>query len=263
MKITFGIITLNEAQNLPRCLASVQSVADEILIVDSGSVDGTREIAESFGAVWHEISWPGYVRQKNNVLALSSHEWVFSLDADEALSPELLREIEQLKSTMPPQDTAGFSMPRCVFYEDRWIRHGDWYPDRLTRLFRKSQALFTGGRVHERLELRGTVLKLKGEIEHHSFQGTEDHRQRCRKYARLWAEDKAEQGRRASWLAPFLHAGFRWFRGFIVKRGFLDGRRGWTIACMSTYEVFLKYSLLREFQSTHKLPPSPSPRDGL
>lgn len=259
MKITFGIITLNEAQNLPRCLASIQSVADEIVIVDSGSIDGTRSIADSFGAAWHEISWPGYVRQKNNVLELASHDWVFSIDADEALSPALLREIQQLKNAAPPEDVAGFSMPRCVFYDDRWIRHGDWYPDRLTRLFRKSLAKFTGGRVHERLELQGTVSKLAGEIEHHSFQGAEDHRQRCRKYARLWAEDKAEQGRNAHWITPFLRAGFRWFRGFIIKRGFMDGRRGWTIACMSAYEVFLKYSLLRKFHSLSKQPPSPRP----
>ena len=250
MKITFAIITLNEEQNLGRCLQSIRDVADEIVIVDSGSVDGTRSIAAAFGATWHEIPWPGYVRQKNNVLALASHEWVFSIDADEALSESLAIEIQRLKSGEAPEKSAGFSVPRCVFYEGRWIRHGDWYPDRLVRLFRRSLGSFTGGRVHERLELRGPVLKLAGELEHHSFQGLEDHRQRCLKYARLWSEDKFAQGRRAYWFTPLLRSAFRWFRGFVLKRGFLDGKRGWTIACMSAHEVFLKYTFLRKMQAS-------------
>ena len=250
MKITFAIITLNEEQNLGRCLQSIRGVADEIVIVDSGGVDGTRSIAAAFGATWHEILWPGYVRQKNNVLALASHEWVFSIDAVEALSAPVALEIQRIKNAGVPENIAGFSVPRCVFYEGSWIRHGDWYPDRLVRLFRRSFASFTGGRVHERLEMRGPVSKLAGELEHHSFQGLEDHRQRWLKYARLWSEDKASQGRSDYWVTPFVRAGFRWFRGFVLKHGFLDGKRGWTIACMSAREVFLKYSFLRVLQAS-------------
>lgn len=262
MKITFAIITLNEERNLGRCLQSIRGVADEIVIVDSGSVDGTRSIAAAFGATWYEIPWPGYVRQKNNVLALASHEWVFSIDADEALSARLALEIQRIKDAEAPENIAGFSVPRCVFYEGRWIRHGDWYPDRLVRLFRRSLAAFAGGRVHERLEMRGPVSKLAGELEHHSFQGLEDHRQRSLKYARLWSEDKVSQGRSAYWFTPFLRAGFRWFRGFVLKYGFLDGRRGWTIACMSAREVFLKYSLLRALQASGNQQPASGPPAG-
>lgn len=245
VKITFGIITFNEEKNLARCLASIQSVADEILIVDSCSTDRTRAIAEAYNAVWHEIPWPGYVQQKNHVLRLASHDWIFSIDADEALSPLLLSEIRALKAQGIPEEIHGFSMPRCVFYDNRWIRHGDWYPDRLTRLFRRRSAQFTGGRVHERLELKGKTAQLRGDIEHYSFDGLEDHRSRCEKYARLWAEDKFEAGRSAPWFAPCLRSALRWFRGYILRGGFLDGRRGWQIATLSAHEVYLKYTLLR------------------
>lgn len=247
VKITFGIITFNEEKNLERCLASLHPLADEILVVDSCSTDSTRAIAKAFAVNWHEIPWPGYVQQKNNVLRLATHEWIFSIDADEALSPELFREIKELKARGIPANIQGFSMPRCVRYENRWIRHGDWYPDRLIRLFKRTAGRFTGGQVHERLELDGNVAALQGDIEHYSFEHAQDHQQRCQKYARLWAEDKFAAGRSSQWFTPYLHSGFRWFRGFILRGGFLDGRRGLQIARMSAYEVFLKYTLLREF----------------
>lgn len=249
MKITFGIITLNEESNLERCLSSIKQVADEILIIDSGSTDGSRKIAEKFNVRWIEIEWPGYVAQKNNMLQRATHTWVFSIDADEALSPELVQEIEALKILDgPKEDASGYSMPRCVFYDQHWIRHGDWYPDRLIRLFRKDCAKFTGGRVHERLEINGRIRELRGEIEHHSFKNQADHWERCRKYAALWAVDKFEQGKTANLISPILHAAFRWLRGYVFRLGFLNGKRGWQIARLCSKEVFLKYQLLRELQ---------------
>lgn len=249
MKITLGIITLNEEENLRRCLASIGGLADEILIVDSGSTDRTRNIAEAHRARWVSMAWEGYVRQKNAVLRLATHPWVLSLDADEALSPELLAELRCLKSTPPRESVSGYSMPRCVRYEGRWIRHGDWYPDRLVRFFLRERARFSGGRVHEKLEVAGTVLPLSGEIEHHSFRDREDHWNRCVKYARLWAEDKMEQGRSAGPFSAPLHAGFRLLRAYFLKAGFLDGAQGWHIARTSCREVFLKYSLLRAMRA--------------
>lgn len=245
MKVTFGIITLNEESNLGRCLASIQSVADEIVIVDSGSTDATQSIAVGYGAAWHHIPWQGYVAQKNQVLALASHEWVFSIDADESLSEALRAEISSLKSNPVPPGLNGYSMPRCVSYENRWIRHGDWYPDRLVRLFRKTQARFVGGRVHERLELEGNTTALSGDIEHYSFKDRRDHEERCRRYAQLWAEDKHAAGTTNYWFSAHLHAGFRWLRNYILRGGFLDGAQGWHIAKMCAYEVFLKYEILR------------------
>jgi glycosyltransferase involved in cell wall biosynthesis len=149
MKISFCLITFNEEPNLPRCLASCADLADEIVILDSGSTDGTARIAREFHARFEHQDWLGYVGQKNQILSLATHDWVFSLDADEELSPELRAEVRRLKTGEPSPGLSGFSMPRCVLYEGRWIRHGDWYPDRLVRLFRRDRARFAGGKVHE------------------------------------------------------------------------------------------------------------------
>jgi glycosyltransferase involved in cell wall biosynthesis len=248
MKLSVCLITLNEEQNLPRCLRSCADLADEIVILDSGSTDATQEIAHEFGARFEYQDWLGFVGQKNKVLSLAAGEWVFSLDADEELSPGLRDEVKRLKTAGPSSEVSGYSMPRCVLYEGRWIRHGDWYPDRLVRLFRRNQAKFTGGKVHERLEVDGGVRELHGDLYHHSFKDAADHWARCQKYARLWAETQFEAGRTASALAPFTHAAFRWLRCYILKRGFLDGPQGWRIASFCAREVFLKYQLLREMK---------------
>ncbi len=249
MKISFCLITLNEEANLPRCLRSLADLADEIVVLDSGSTDGTQPIARAAGARFAHQNWLGYVGQKNQVLSLATHDWVFSIDADEELSPELREEVRYLKSAGPPADVVGFSMPRCVLYEGRWIRHGDWYPDRLVRLFRRDRAHFAGGKVHERLELDGPVTALSAELFHHSFKDADDHWARCQKYARLWAETQHESGRTVGPLAAFTHSAFRWFRGYVLKRGFLDGPQGWRIANACAREVALKYRLLRELNA--------------
>jgi glycosyltransferase involved in cell wall biosynthesis len=248
VKISFCIITLNEADNLPRCLASGADLADEIVVLDSGSTDGTEQVARKFGARFLFQDWLGYVGQKNKALSLALHEWTFSLDADEELSPTLREEVKQLKQADLPDDISGFSMPRCVLYEGRWIRHGDWYPDRLTRLFRRSRARFTGGRVHERLEVSGRVQPLRGELFHHSFKDAADHWARCEKYAQLWAETEVNAGRPAGPLSPATHAAFRWLRGYVLRAGFLDGRQGWRIAKINAREAWLKYASLRRLR---------------
>lgn len=246
MKISFCLITLNEEENLPRCLRSCADLADEIVVLDSGSQDATGKIAAHFQARWQHQDWLGYVGQKNKLLTLASHEWVFSIDADEELSPALREEIHSLKQRVPPADLSGFDLPRCVLYEGRWIRHGDWYPDRLPRLFRKSRGRFAGGSVHEALEVSGRLLSLRGELYHHSFRDAADHWARCQHYARLWADDKFNEGKTVGLLAPEFHAAVRWLRGYVLRRGFLDGAQGWRIAAFCAREVFLKYQLLRE-----------------
>jgi glycosyltransferase involved in cell wall biosynthesis len=246
VKISACIITLNEEANLQRCLKSCAHLVDEIVVLDSGSTDGTEAIAREFGARWLVQEWPGYMRQKNNVIQLASHEWVLSLDADESISADLLVVLERLKQEATPSEVSGYSMTRCVFYKGRWIRHGDWYPDRLVRLFRHEKAVFAGGRVHERLELNGEVRELSGDIEHYSFTDSADHWARAQHYARLWAESSMEQGRTAGVLSPIFHATFKWFRGYVLRHGFLDGRLGWQIAILNSREVYLKYELLRQ-----------------
>ncbi len=245
MKVSVCLITLNEERNLPRCLRSAAELADEIVVLDSGSRDGTEAVAREFGARWHHQPWQGFVAQKNAVLALASHPWILSLDADEEVSDPLRGELRELRRTEPPPEASGYSMPRCVLYEGRWIRHGDWYPDRLVRLFRRERARFAGGKVHERLEVQGSVLPLRGELNHYSYSSAEDHRTRCRHYARLWAESKFAEGRGVLPLAPAFHAAFRWLRGYVLRRGFLDGSQGWRIAGFCAWETYLKYRHLR------------------
>ncbi len=244
MKLSCVVITLNEEANIDRCLASLGDLVHEIVLVDSGSTDGTREIADRFGARWFHQDWLGYVGQRNLALSLAKFDWVLVLDADEELSPTLREEIrETLNGPIPPGVT-GFSMPRCVLYEGRWIRHGDWYPDRLTRLFQRRKGRYAGAKVHERLEVDGAVVPLRGDLHHYSFRDEADHVDRGRQYARLWAESRWEAGRRCGPLAPWTHAAFRWVRSYLLRGGFLDGRQGWKIARIAAWEVWLKYSIL-------------------
>ena len=152
---------MNEEKNLRRYLVSCAEMADEFVVVDAGSTDGTQVVAREFGVRVVVMEKGRHVDWKNRACQKTSHVWVFSIDADEALSPNL-REKERSLKEDEPDDATGFSMPRCVFYEGRWIRHVDWYPDRLVRLFLRDQARFVGGRVHERLDVDGPVRSLRG-----------------------------------------------------------------------------------------------------
>ena len=246
MKISACIITCNEEKNLERCLRSLAVVADEIIVVDSGSADRTVEIACSFGARVVPQEWLGYVAQKNFALGWAQHPWVLSIDADEELSGELAAAIARLKPdpvAETPGAPNGYEVSRVV-YREKWIRHGDWYPDRLVRLFRRDSARFTGGRVHEKLEITGAHPLLPGELHHYTYTNAEDRRERSARYAALWAQTAHEQGRRVFPGMGTLRAAFRFLRGFVLKRGFLDGAIGCDIALGNAREVRLKYHLL-------------------
>lgn len=246
MRISACVITLNEQENLPRCLASLAGVADEVVVVDSGSRDRTRSLAEAAGARVIEHPWEGFVGQKNFAIAQAAHEWVLSVDADEELSAGLRTRIAQWKEAPPADPPAGYEVCRVARYRGRWIWHGDWFPDRLVRLFRRSCARFEGGRVHERLVVDGKVGRLSGWLHHYTYRDRADRAARIQKYARLWAASAHEQGRRAKpWDAP-LHAAARFVRGYILRRGFLDGAVGWEIAAGNAREVYLKYRMLGE-----------------
>ncbi len=249
MKISACLITLNEERNLPRCLESVAPLADEIIVVDSGSADATAEIARRFGARFIRQEWLGYVGQKNFALGLAAHPWALSLDADEEISPELADAIARVKgdpAAESPGAPNGYEVSRLVHYRGRWIRHGDWYPDRLVRLFRREEARFTGGRVHEKLELPGEHPLLPGHLHHYTYAGPDDRAARCALYAGLWAQSAHEQGRRAHPWSPALHGLARFFKGYLLKGGLLDGPAGWDVAAGNARETWLKYRRLLE-----------------
>jgi glycosyltransferase involved in cell wall biosynthesis len=247
MKISACLITLNEERNLPRCLQSVAPLVDEILLVDAGSTDATLEIAAQFGARVVHQDWLGYVGQKNVALKQAAHSWVLSIDADEEISTDLAASLARIKAdpaTDVPGAPNGYEISRIVFYRGRWIRHGDWYPDRLVRLFRRTEARFVGGRVHEKLELRGAHPILPGHLHHFTYEDAFDRATRCAKYAELWARSAYEQRRRAYLWSGAVHALARLGKGFLLKGGYLDGAIGWDIAAGNAREVWLKYHLL-------------------
>lgn len=248
MEISACLITHNEEANLPRCLESLAGIADEIVIVDSGSTDRTPFIATDHNARFIRHDWEGYAAQKNFALSKARHDWVLSLDADEALSPELKAEILALKAAGPAPEASGYSMPRVVCYQGTWIRFGDWYPDVLVRLFRKDRARFAGAWVHERLEVNGPVLPLRGELYHHSFKDEADYRARMEHYSSLWAEGAREAGKSAApWSAPG-HAVARFLRSYLVKGGWRGGALGFRLAWLQATEVALKYRKLRDLR---------------
>lgn len=244
MKISACIIALNEEQNLPRCLESLREITDEIVLVDDGSADRTREIAKQYGARVIEHHWEGFVGQKNFAISQAQYDWIFSIDADEEISEELKKEIQELKKNGPQSD--GFEISRVVFYKGKWIRFGDWYPDRLVRLFKKEKGKFAGGAVHERLELDGVCQKLKGELYHYTYKDRQDHLKRIEKYSALWAETAKKEGKRGNLLIACARALWKFLRGFFIKGGWKGGCLGFEIACDNAYETFLKYKKLSQ-----------------
>ncbi|MEM1159090.1 MAG: glycosyltransferase family 2 protein [Verrucomicrobiota bacterium] len=246
MKISACIITLNEEENLPRCLTSIGDLADEIVVVDSGSTDRTNYIATDFNARFIRNEWNGYVAQKNFALSKAKFNWVLCLDADEEVSPELRQSILMLKAKKPAETVSGYEMSRVVDYQGTHVRFGDWYPDTLVRLFKKDAAEFAGGHVHERLEIQGEIKPLKGEIIHHSFKDEADYLQRMDHYSTLWAEQKRVDGESASMLAPYTHSIWRFLRSYLIKGGCRGGSLGLKLSKLQAREVFLKYSKLQE-----------------
>ena len=169
MKISAVIITFNEEERLEGALKSVQDIASEIIVVDSFSTDGPLKIAKKYNSKIYSREWTHYADQKNYANEKASHPWILSLDADERLSPELKKEIQELK--LEESDAAAFSMPRQVYYLWKWIFHSGWYPDRKIRLFKKDKAFWQGEYVHEKLVVDGKVIKLANPIFHFTYKG--------------------------------------------------------------------------------------------
>jgi glycosyltransferase involved in cell wall biosynthesis len=257
MKLSAFIITLNEAENIERCLRSLQGLVDEIVVVDSGSDDGTRAIATQLGAKVLQEPWQGFVGQKNFALQQCTHDWVLSIDADEEVSPPLRAEIAALKPRLAAraeqENIRAYAVPRRVWYRGRWILHGDWNPDYVTRLFLRSRGQFAGGEVHEAVQVEGETRRLQGLLWHYTYRDEADHLARLEKYSTLWARSKFRDGKRAGAPAPYFRSAVRFVRALVLKRGFLDGRVGWRIAQLSAREVFLKYSKLRCLQKGRTL----------
>lgn len=240
MKISAVIITYNEEDRLPDALASLEGIADEVVVVDSYSSDRTVGIARAAGANVRQNRFEDYGRQKNFAMAQASHEWVLNLDADERVSPELKRAISDLKEKTAPPETAAFAIKRKTFYLGRWMRHSGWYPDRKVRLFRKSAATWQG-RIHEHLAVRGNIDSLAGDILHFTYRDIGDHVRRLERYSSFQAEEIAAQGKNFLYLRLFLLPPSTFLRHYVWKMGFLDGFPGLVIATIQSWGTAMKY----------------------
>jgi glycosyltransferase involved in cell wall biosynthesis len=242
-KLSVTIVTLNEAEHVGAALDSV-SWADEVVVVDSGSRDGTCAIAEARGARVATRTWTGYVDQKNHAAQLASHDWILSLDADERITPALGDEIRQLLASEPP--LRAYRAPRVAFHLGRWIRTTDFYPDYQTRLYDRRASSWRGRYVHESVATTGPVGRLRHEIEHYSFGSLAEHLDRLSLYSSLSARQMHEEGRRSSVLGLVVHPPAAFFRNYVLRRGFVDGRAGLVLSLVNAWGVFLKLAKLWE-----------------
>lgn len=269
-RLSLVIITLDEEANIERCIRSVPW-ADDVVVLDSGSKDRTVEIARGLGARVFCEAWRGYRDQKARATELAAHDWVLSLDADEALSPEAVKELEEIFATglLAEEHEAGggridgLEFPRLSYHMERWIRHGGWYPDWQLRLFHRRRSAWSAGHVHERVAA-DRVRRLTSPIHHWPFADLSEQVRTNNNYSSLGARDLFDRGRRFHVLALVFKPWSKFMETYLIKGGWRDGLPGFIIAVGAAYSVFLKFAKLREMEHSHRRPlaPLPPPKGG-
>ena len=246
-KLSVILITKNEAAHIRACLESV-AWADEIVVVDSGSSEDTVAIAREFTLHVHVHDWPGFGAQKNRALGYATNEWVFSIDADERVTPELRAAIEAV--LRKGDDTcSAYRVSRLSSYCGRFMRHSGWHPDPVVRLFKRDAAHFSDDLVHERLLVEGQVGQLDGELLHYAFDNLEEVLHKVNRYSSAGAVMLQQRGRNASLSGAVLRGLWSFLRTYVLRGGFLDGREGFMLAVSNaegTYYRYLKLMLLNE-----------------
>jgi glycosyltransferase involved in cell wall biosynthesis len=247
-----AIITYNEENNIGRCISSVLPIADEVLVVDSFSKDKTEEISKSLGARFMANPFEGHIEQKNFALHHSTHDYVLSLDADEALSPELLEEIKMIKNNFQYE---GYRFNRLTNYNGHWVRHSGWYPDTKLRLIKKAHAHWGGENPHDILQMKNNerIGFLKGDLLHYSYESIAAHVIQTDKFTTIAAHAAYKQGKRSSVFKIVTRPMLKFLRDYFFKRGFLDGRYGFVICSINALYALLKYSKLHELQMGKKI----------
>lgn len=239
--VSVTVITLNEAAHIEACLASV-AWADEVLVVDCGSTDGTADLARARGARVIVRDWPGYSAQKNFAAAEAANDWILSVDADERVTPELADEIRRTLESNPT--AAGYRLPRVTWHLGRWIRTTDWYPDYQLRLYHRARASWAPRPVHESVSANGVVGELSRDLQHYAYRDVSHHHATMDRYTTLAAEEMRASGRRAGVLDLTIHPWAAFVRNYFLRRGCVDGSAGFIISVMNAYYVFLKFAKL-------------------
>ncbi|MSU22383.1 MAG: glycosyltransferase family 2 protein [Opitutus sp.] len=247
LSLSVVIIAKNEALNLPRCLASVQGWVAEVVVALNDTTDDSEALAKKSGATVRHLPWQGYRDTKNAALALATHSWVLSLDADEEVSSALRVSLVGFFARPDREQFAGARFPRKVWFVDRWITHGDWYPDYSLRLLHRDRARWGGDKfVHEKVECTGPVATLSGDLHHYSFPTLASHVAKINPFADLFVQQQQARGRKFSVLAAVFRPCWRFFRAYVLKLGFLDGYSGFYIAHATAFGAFVRYSRLYE-----------------
>ncbi len=242
--ISATIITLNEEDRIAEAIASL-ACCDEVIVVDAGSTDRTREIAAQRGARVFSRTWDGYSKQKNFAAEQARHDWILSVDADERVSVELAVELARWKRAGTSQ-AAAMKMPRRAFYLGKWIAYSGWYPDHKIRLYDRNRVHWSGDFVHESLEVGGAIGEFHGDLLHFPYRSWKDHINRIDRYTRLAAESARSAGRRGNPLKLVLGPPLFFLKTLTVNAGILDGWRGLAIAAMGARYVFLReFRILR------------------
>jgi glycosyltransferase involved in cell wall biosynthesis len=243
------VICCNEEAKIGDCLESLAPVCDELVVLDSGSVDDTISVCRKFTRRIHVEEWRGYRDQKQRATDLAESDWVLSLDADERLSPELQGELRTWKNQASISGD-GFRISRVTFFLGRWIRHSTWYPDRQLRLYRRAAGRWAGGRVHERFQVEsGKVGGLSGEIWHFTYSSLNEYLDQLKKFSELAALDCRDQGRQARGHHLMLHPMLAFWRNYVWRLGLLDGFPGLAVAWLAAVSTVFKYLKLYELQS--------------
>ncbi len=245
IKLSVVIITYNEERNIGRCLDSVNDIADDIVVVDSFSTDGTEKICLDHGVRFIQHAFDGHIEQKNWAIRQARYPHILSLDADELLSDRLKRSIREVKENW---EFDGYYFNRLTNYCGKWIRHSSWYPSRKLRLWDSRKGKWGGMNPHDHFILdRGSSRKfLKGDLLHYSYYSIHQHIEQINKFSDIAARSFFEVGRTASWFNIIFHPLWRMFRDYVIKFGFMDGFYGLVISMNSAHETFLKYSKLRK-----------------
>ena len=242
--LSVSIITKNEAANLTGCLESV-AFAGQVVVVDSGSDDGTPEIARGFGCDVFIEDWKGFGRQKQAAIDRCREPWVLVLDADERIPPETQAAIRGVVSS-GGEAAQGYSFPRKNFFQGRWVRHMGWWPDRITRLFRRGMGRMTDVPVHEAVEVDGRVVPLESPIEHFTESRLSEVLKKIDRYSTLAAEEAFREGRRSSVWGALARAELTFIQNYVLRLGFLDGSQGLVLSVTDAVNKFFKYAKLSE-----------------
>lgn len=243
LPISICIMVKNEEENLPRCLDSLKDFP-EIIIMDTGSTDKTKEICKEYQVTLCEEEWVSFSHNRNELFSKAKQPWVFWLDADEVVTSELMDFLKEYFLTVPDH-ISGLQINRMVFFEGQWVQHGHWFPNWNGRIFRSDDWVMEEREVHETIDLKkGSWAKAHGLLEHYSFKDWADYQQRSNRYAQLWAKQKHRDGKKATFISAFTHSAWSFFQGVVLKKGILDGHLGIKIAFGVCREVYRKYRLL-------------------